>query len=399
MTISENTVSNISGGSSAAGILLKTRVYDDASAFQFVNIADNTISGVSASNYNAFGIGVSNTLHDNDAFLSQDLTIASNVISTITGGSTAVGIFVRNRLYHNATVSQNVAINDNSILGISGGYTVAGIFVSNFVSDNASFLSQSLVIDPNTISNISAGGIVDVSAAGIRVDTLAYDFGIASQTVSILANQVSNVSAGDAAGIAVNNKAFDYGAINQAIVIAANGVSNVTNGDGIFLSNFASADSFISQSLTLGSAVVGVVTFGGNIVTNAGDNGLQVRQSGYDSRISQLAVIVGNTFSNNGDDGISAANRSDGGAGGETVMNWTMNGNHITANGANGMGLYNSGGAATFFVTLGSTDIVSGNVGTDIYLNNKGVLANTVFITDGATKGTVFNSGANWTVP
>jgi hypothetical protein len=252
-----------------------------------------------------------------------------------------------------------------------------------------------VVIDPNTISTVSASGILGVSATGIRLDTQASS---ANQTISILANQVSNVSAGNAAGIAVNNRAYHFGRINQAIVIAANSVSNIANGDGILLSNFASDDSFISQGLTLGSAVVGLTTFGGNIVTNA-DNGLRVEQFSYDSFISQPAVIVGNTFSNNGDNGIFAENRFGGGAAGRTVMNWAMNGNHITANGAHGMGLFNSGDAATFFVTLGSTDIVSGNVGADIYLNNKGLLANTVFITDGATKGTVFNSGANWAVP
>src|SRR6185437_5941001 len=101
----------------------------------------NTVSGVSASIDGALGIGVSNTVKNNDTYLSQDATIASNVILNVAGGSTAVGIFVRNRLYDNVTVSQNLTINNNGVFGISGGYTVGGIFVSNFVSNNGSFLS------------------------------------------------------------------------------------------------------------------------------------------------------------------------------------------------------------------------------------------------------------------
>jgi len=78
---------------------------------------------------------------------------------------------------------------------------------------------------------------------------------------------------------------------------------------------------------------------------------LHVVNFAYDSTITQPATITNNTFANNGINGVSAANSFNGGAG-QTVMNWSMNGNHITGNNDNGMRLYNSGAAASFFVTL-----------------------------------------------
>jgi hypothetical protein len=292
--IESNIVSNVVAFATAAGIA----TYNDVGASGFLSqnltVAGNQISSVNIGLSSGFAAGISVISNfEGEAGSSaagvQTVDLSNNTINAVNGA----GVFVRNDLTSAAVTQSAVGINQNTITNVS----LAGVYVANRLV-SGSTLTQGLSIDSNTISHVVAGltdaGLgLSSAASGISVYNALGSGSVLSQTVSATGNNISDVTAPTsvpAFGIALVTKAYgvagNTASVTQTVDLSSNTINSI-NGDGIFVrNNLYSA----AQTQT--------VTASQNTISNVSFTGIYVGNHVSGSVLSQGLTFNSNTITN-----------------------------------------------------------------------------------------------------
>ena len=248
-------MTNIHGKTAAIGIGVYTHIHrTGATATQTVTIADNFVSTVVGGSY-AAGIGVGQDV-GTDSFLTQIVSITGNDLVLNGGTTSAVGIGVHDEVWDDG-LSQTVSICGNTV---SGSQLYVGIGVGTFVSGNGS-IGQNLTIASNQVGATRYAGIALVADVGFAGGTI-------SQAGTVSGNSVAGATGPDADGLRSWTYLRDTAAaqISQNFTVTGNTFSN-NNNNGVYI--------WTTGSGGAGTAT-GNWTLAGNVITNNGNAGVRM---------------------------------------------------------------------------------------------------------------------------
>jgi len=300
-----------------------------------VNIQGNNI------NMAGVGIGLSNSI-SNATPRTQNVSIANNTITSVSGEGAAISLINRVSGADTGLLTQTAMINDNTISSSAYG---GGIDLSNYAGYGGA-ITQTATISGNTITAAYGGAI------GIALDNAAYyDDSVAIQTVTISGN---TITAGGT-GIRASNNAEAYYTTNtatQTLTISGNTIN--AGSDGIVLQNQASSYFKYEPATATQTATIS----GNTLSTTNGGMGMTFDNwdDGYHDAVQTVTVSGSNTVTGFAV-GIYARNNTDVAASAQAV---TVSGATITSTqvGAVGVGKCNVAGNQT--VTLGSGITLNG---------------------------------------
>jgi hypothetical protein len=366
LTIENNTIASMAGN----GIEVLTRVDDASGITQAIAIDANWISHVALNGIffdaevDAFG-----GLPGGTASLAQTFAIDNNVISD-TGEN---GILDSARLFSidglPAALTQLGEINGNQVTSTG----VEGIVVVTHASGGlvaGSNLDQAIDIDNNTVTHVNQLGLANEDVAGIHVENVIYGLSHATQSIVIDPNIVSDVTSGN--GIEVFNS-LSNSTLSQSLLIAGNTVSDVGR-DGILVGNQVLARGFDDETTLLTQAA----TITGNQVTGSGETGIrigtyvsaaQIPDPLLTAGVVQTLQVAGNTVVDSGSDGILVANNVFADGEGSTAFlsqAASIFANRVTGSGEDGIHVHNAVRADYYAgATLSQSVAINNNSVTD----------------------------------
>jgi hypothetical protein len=412
------------------GISVKTHVSGNpvsfASGTQSIQISGNTLSdigdeGIQVQTYVTFGTLTQGAFAINNNTLSH---IADN------------GIEVNNRVGEDGTLiqgssAQPATINDNVLTFVSS----VGIEVRNQVFSGT--LSQTLVIDPNTIDRAvvgigiyteQIGGTVSQAVAvsdnvlnhvsnGIIVGNSVFNTADTTQQFALTNNSIDALGGVTDFGVFVANHAnFSAGTWTQGLTIQSNGVLHARSfgNAGIGVSNYAESDTISQTASITGNTVAGGFFYGIKLQNSAGsggaitqnldlssnsighelDRGIFDRARANGGSIVQTGTISGNIVAGQLNSVLSKAGGLvlavyAGSPGGGATQNLVITGNNFSGNQESGVYLFASAGSGATAVQNVSFvgNVISNNAVDGVHIKNVG---NT-----GAAQTVTFVSGSN----
>src|SRR6185295_18402889 len=214
------------------------------------------------------------------------------VATNASGGLVAGSNLDQTLAINNNTVSQ---VNELGLISIEDGPS-AGIDVRN-VFYNLSHATQSIVIDPNIVSDVTSGNGIAVFNS-LSNSTVSHSLVIASNVISGFVFD----------GVFVSNSLVDFGpdavptSLSQAFNISGN---SVTGGSfGIVVRNEVATDTDNAQQLNnFGNArLTQIGQLNDNLVTGASEVGIGVNTyvRGFGASVNQNLSAIGNTVNSVG---------------------------------------------------------------------------------------------------
>ncbi|MFA6993897.1 MAG: right-handed parallel beta-helix repeat-containing protein, partial [Patescibacteria group bacterium] len=359
---------NSSTGSSISGITL-------------TNTGTNACLSLAVSNLTVNAMAIAcKTLLDGD-----NVTISNNAFTTINGYIVVPGANF-NSPYTNLSFTGN-SFNATAGSPDGGSYPIGGLTAS---------LNDGITINNNTFTNFSANSIISVSGSNLTVtnntvtsdgtgfSAAMFDLAPAGGTNTITGNTLTTAGGTKFRdGISISPSVASLTALNVSSNVISNNsrygiIIEPSSGDLVLISatiNSNNVTSNTQQGIYLNSLDAGSsVTFGSNISSTNGENGIYVgggggsltftgntlnsstADNGLDLQDYNGAVVAtGNTMNNNGSSGFNLKNT--------TISSLTFSGNTITGNALGGVAV--DGGAST--LTLSDSNI-SSNVTADLAL-------------------------------